>query len=125
MTIGPHEGRELELMLSGQKHLAAFGDIIPDKGDIPENIIPEKAFAPYVQSGQILRLENTVKRKSDFQKMRHVCFVLPEYEWKAHTYLWLRAQIHSGEITYETSHDIIFGKLLSYSQNDISEFIRC
>lgn len=40
LGIGPHEGRELELMLTGK---------------IPEEIIPESAFAPYVNSKKLNR----------------------------------------------------------------------
>jgi hypothetical protein len=48
--IGPHEGKELELMLAGKKHLAAFGDIIP-----------EKKFPPYVENGlELFILTNSI-----------------------------------------------------------------
>lgn len=49
MMIGPHEGRELELMLVGQKCLAAFGDIVPENGIIAEHIIPEKNLNPMLK----------------------------------------------------------------------------
>ncbi|HNQ91996.1 MAG TPA: hypothetical protein PKI93_03585 [Alphaproteobacteria bacterium] len=53
--IGPHEGKELELMLASKKHLAIFHDIAPKNGTIAEKIIPDRAFAPHVQAGQIIR----------------------------------------------------------------------
>jgi|GEM_PF-4142683 len=41
--VGPHEGRELELMLTRDKKLALFGDIVWKDGTIAETIIPERA----------------------------------------------------------------------------------
>lgn len=51
--IGPHEGKELDLMLSGEKHLAAFVMIADEEPD--ERIIPEQAFNKPVQNGQIIK----------------------------------------------------------------------
>ena len=50
---GPHEGRELELMLAGAKPLAMFND------DLPEGMEPpEIAFDPYVAEGRFVKAEN-------------------------------------------------------------------
>ena len=51
--IGPHEGQELELLLKGTKKAAYFSDFLGDDGTIPEEIIPEKAFAPFIKSKKI------------------------------------------------------------------------
>lgn len=60
--IGPHEGKELELMLQGIKRLAMFHDIVPAKGGISEEIIPERAFARYIEQGEIIRFSRDIKK---------------------------------------------------------------
>jgi len=47
--VGPHEFRELELMLAGIKPLAMFFDVIP-----PTIELPEAEFEPSLKSGQII-----------------------------------------------------------------------
>ncbi len=49
---GPHEGRELEPMLAGEKPLALFYDTVPECG-----VIPEQEFAPHVKSGRVVMSE--------------------------------------------------------------------
>lgn len=50
--VGPHELRELELMLAGTKPAAMFGEAVQFR-----DIIPEDDFAPYVASGRTLKRE--------------------------------------------------------------------
>ncbi len=120
--IGPHEGKELELMLSGKKPMAAFGDVIPENGVIPEEIIPEKAFAPYVQNGDFYYLKSEVT-DTDNDIIRYVCFTLPGEEWRAKAYIWLRTSIHHRVIPCDRACDIMIGRLLGYNEKDIAEFI--
>jgi len=46
-NIGPHDDRELELMLAGRKPLAMFTEVLP----LESGLIPEADFAPHVASG--------------------------------------------------------------------------
>jgi len=119
--IGPHEGQELKLMLAGKKRLAAFGDIVPENGKIPEQIIPEKAFEAYVKSGQIVRFQKDIK--TDNGLLSYVCFTLPNEEWRAHAYIYLREKIHNKDLKYTDSLDKIFGHLLDYDPKDIQDFL--
>ena len=57
--IGPHEGKELQLMLAGTKKLAMFYDMAGQ--DTPEDIIPEKAFENHVKNGRFIRIEQIIK----------------------------------------------------------------
>lgn len=50
--IGPHEGRELALMLAGKKPLAMFNDDWPTDWEPPEI-----AFDPYVAEGRFVKNE--------------------------------------------------------------------
>lgn len=120
--IGPHEGRELELMLSGHKFLAAFTDIIPDDGVIDEDIIPEQKFAPYVASGRFIRTHKEFKNTIG-DIIRIVCFTTPDQVWRAESYMFIREKIHQKRIPYDDVLDIVFGQLLGYSDTDISDFI--
>jgi hypothetical protein len=121
--IAPHEGRELKLMLAGEKPMAAFGDVVPLSGLILEGIIPENAFAPYVVQGRFLRFSQETKSVKDGKITRHVCFTQPNESWRAHAFLWLRKNMHEGLIPNDASCDIMIGRLLGYQESDIQEFI--
>lgn len=122
--IGPHQGKELELMLTGEKKLAVFHDSMPDDGaSIPEEIIPDKAFAPHVQCNALKRFEKTIINKKNNDAIKFVCFTLPEEEWRAEFFLWLEEQVFSQELDYNISQDEIIGKLLGYSEIDIKDFV--
>ncbi|MAE51451.1 MAG: hypothetical protein CMH27_06550 [Micavibrio sp.] len=122
--IGPHEGRELDLMLAGEKSLAVFHDLYVDGDDIPEDIIPERAFAPYVAQGKIMRLETIVTNARNGDRVKFVCFTLPGQEWRAQFYLWIEESVFSKELKYNPAHDEIVGKLLGYSNEDIRDFLK-
>jgi hypothetical protein len=122
--IGPHEGKELELMLAGKKYLAAFGDVLPDDGSkINEQIIPENKFAPYVKSGAIKRFERYVRSAKDNRQIFYVCFTLPGHEWRAETILWLREMAHTNRMPIDSAMEIMIGRLLDYDEADIQDFI--
>lgn len=121
--IGPHEGKELQLMLSGKKPLAVFHDAIPATEKIPEEIIPETAFAPHVQTGKIKRLAADLRSAKDDHIIRYVCYTLPGEEWRAHFLLWLKTEQLSGRLQFDPAHDIIIGHLLGYGESDIDEFL--
>jgi hypothetical protein len=122
--IGPHEGKELELMLAGKKPLAAFYDELPTDGKISEEIIPEKAFHPYVLNGIIKRLSEDVTLFKDKSIVRVVCFCLPDEEWRARFLLWLKRETYSGRISHDSSHEYIIGGLLGYETADIEDFVK-
>jgi hypothetical protein len=121
--IGPHEGKELELMLARVKPFAAFGDVVPEIGTIPEEIIPEKAFSPYVEQGNILRFSRDIAGNKTDEIMRYVCFCLPGEQWRADTYFWLRENMRNGKFPDDHACDRIIGRLLGYGEADIEEFV--
>lgn len=121
--IGPHEGKELALMLAGEKSLAMFHDVIPEHGDIAEEIIPEQAFAPHVAAGQIKRFSKDIESARKGGVIRYVCFTLPNEEWRAEYILWFKSEFFSGRLDHDPAHDEIIGKLLSYTDEDIREFL--
>lgn len=120
--IGPHEGRELKLMLEGKKHLAVFHDAVPDDGLISEDIIPEKAFAPYVRDGILKR---HVREFFDGKHtIRYVCFTSLEHSWRADYIFWVAELLYKGDKSFIDEQDIITGKLLGYTDDDIKEFMK-
>ncbi len=121
--IGPHEGKELELMLAGEKALAVFHDAVLPGQAIPEEIIPERAFAPYVAEGRIKRLAADIRSAKDDGVIRCVCFTLPGVEWRAEFLLWLKRETLSGRLSCDFSHDRIIGLLLGYSEQDVTDFL--
>ncbi len=120
--IGPHEGKELELMLAGEKSLAVFHDIVPADGLIPEEIIPEQAFAPYVAAGRVVRIVRDIRNVTSDDINRYVCFVLPGEEWRAEMFLWVREGIRADKFPYDDACDTIIGRLLGYTEDDIQKF---
>lgn len=121
--IGPHEGKELELMLAGKKKLAIFHDALIDDRNIPEDIIPEKAFAPYVAKGAIKRLSQDTPVVKSGSIIHYVCFTLPGEEWRAEFFIWLKSKTLKGEIPNDHAHDVVIGKLLGYKDSDIEDYL--
>ena len=120
--IGPHQGKELELMLAGKKHLAVFGDSVPADDIILEEIIPEKAFAPYVSRGEIIRISEEYLHPKDKIRIRQVCFASPGNEWRAQAYLWIHKESREGRLPYDDTHEYFVGRLLGYDEADIQHF---
>lgn len=121
--IGPHEGKELALMLAGKKHLAVFCEAVIEGQEIPEEIIPEKSFAPYVASGKIKKFsQDFVSSKAPFPA-RYVCFALAGHEWRAEAFLWLKQEAINGHIPFDSTYERFVGRLLDYEESDIDEFI--
>ncbi len=121
--IGPHERKELELMLAGNKSLAMFHDVLPTHGEISEEIIPEQAFAPHVTAGTFKRFARDISNVDNNDVIRFVCFTLPGEEWRAEFLLWFKHELFSNHISHNSAHDEIIGKLLGYCGADIAEFI--
>ena len=112
-------------MLQGQKHLAVFHDAVLPNKDVPEEIIPERAFAPFVVNGQILRFQKDFpSHTTEAHLLRYVCFTLPEHEWRAHFYLWLKEKIISESCPFNLPEEVLCGLVLGYSHQDIEHFLQ-
>ncbi len=121
--IGPHVGRELELMLSGEKKLAYFCDVVPESGEILEEIIPERAFAPHVAAGFIMRFSQDETCTKTGHIVKSVCFTLPGEEWRAAFTFWLGKERANGIYRGDSSDDVVFGRVLGYSLKEIHAFL--
>ena len=116
-----HTGRELELMLSGQKSLAMFYAMAHE---LPwEALIPEEAFAPHVNAGRTLRQDIEFASTSlagEAMAIKYVFYALPGEEWRTQLMIVLKRAFHSGRGWNETC-ERMEGTLLGYTneENDI------
>jgi hypothetical protein len=116
--IGPHEDRELELMLIGKKPLAMFGDAVSSDYEVPE-----ADFAPYVSDGTFVRREMVYLPPEPEPAIRTVYFARAGEEWRIEAMhrinesLFVRGKSTSPEIERE------IGRLLGYAEADIEQFI--
>jgi hypothetical protein len=103
-----HTGAELELMLQGTKPLAVFCDALASSFD--EAIIPEQAFAPYVDTGRIVKRTYVVGEQPN--QWRRVLYALPQEAWRIDAYLlmWDVAEKSGWNETLERME----GRLLGY-----------
>lgn len=122
--IGPHQGKELELMLAGRKHLALFYDVFTDGHENNEIIIPEESFKPYVDSGAILRHSRDITAAKDGTVITYVCFTLPGHAWRAEAFFWIVQQTIGGGAFSDHAFETIIGRLLGYSEEDIQDYIK-
>jgi hypothetical protein len=113
-----HTNRELELMLAGRKPLAMFYAYTHELPN--EELIPETAFALYVESGRFLRqdleLEN-VDTNGAVLTLRYVFYVLPSQEWRAQLMTVLKRAINQG-CGWNEACERIEGTLLGYTDEE-------
>jgi hypothetical protein len=118
--IGPHEGRELSLMLAGEKPLAFFFEVAGETG-----IIPDDTFAPYVASGEILRFERVFEPSPGLPEMpsvRVVFFCQPGEGWRVDAAVKIVEPVFSQGTSPTDRDDAELGRLLGYSEEDIDDF---
>jgi hypothetical protein len=107
--MGVHEGKELALMLSGEKPMARF--------TIEPNYTPNtKAFKQHIESGRIIEIRAPSDRGCE-----NLYFCLPGEEWRAR----LSEFIFNGAEWNLTEEDLhrMDGFLLGYDKHSIQEFI--
>ncbi len=114
--IGPHNDRELELMLLGTKPMAMFSDAVH-----VSNYFPDADFAPHVQAGTIIRVNEIIPAKPF--DMRYLFFALPGEEWRIEEALTMRKNLWAGTIEDHKANDKRMGELLGYKAGDIQTFL--
>ncbi|MBD3660996.1 MAG: hypothetical protein HUJ11_02185 [Arenibacter algicola] len=116
--IGPHEGRELELMLAGEKPLAMFSDVIPS--DYPW---PDEQFAPFVAVGKLVMREFLTDTSDGKYKVRHLYYALPDEAWRIDEAHRLSLLHFDGWCDEAADACAQMGRLLGYAEMDIQAFI--
>jgi hypothetical protein len=117
--VGPHEGRELDLMLRGEKPLAVFSEATDV--DYPW---PDEAFAPHVAAGRVVQRDFFVTEEVETGSLeiRYLYFALPGEEWRieaAHD-TWTR---RGGSDAEKEARRRAMGRLLGYDPKDIETYI--
>src|SRR4051794_16895636 len=84
--IGPHEERELELMLAGTKPLSMFLQDV----EFEFELFPEEDFDRAVAQGKLIK-HVTMEMMTDHQgrdiELRRVFYALPGEEWRIKAFL--------------------------------------
>lgn len=105
-------------MLSGKKPLAVF---CAEANELPwEELIPEEAFTPHVESGRVLRHDFEVRSTTSSGasiNLRYVLFALPGEEARFQIMCTLMRAFHSGSGWNETC-ERVEGTLLGYSDEE-------
>lgn len=109
-------------MLKGEKHFALFHDTIPADGHISEEIIPEKAFAPYISNGTMHRFCKDIDDGAHI--VRYVCYTNTGNEWRAHAFLSFHEEAINGKRPFDDAYEYFVGRLLGYSEEDIADYLR-
>ena len=116
--IGPHEGRELDLMLAGDKPLAMFSDIVSSGFEWPD-----EQFDPYVTSGALVKKEFRTNTPDGRYEVRHLYFALPEEAWRIEEAHELNC-LHFEAWNIEAQNACVkLGRLLGYEERDIQAFV--
>lgn len=117
--IGPHEGRELELMLAGEKPLAMFNE------DLPEGMEPpEVAFDPYVIEGRFVKGEIVLPMSHpEISSLRYYFYALPDEKWKMDRLIELQRRFFVDRLPTTRELETEIGRLLGYSDEDILVYL--
>lgn len=117
--IGPHEGRELELMLAGKKPLAMFNDDWPEEMETPETV-----FDSYLDEGRFMKDETFVPLPAfrDGQ-LRYYFYALPGEEWRIARMIEILKKIFVDHFPTTPELEMETGQLLGYDEADIAVFV--
>jgi hypothetical protein len=115
--VGPHELRELELMLAGTKPAAMFGEAVQFR-----DIIPEDDFAPHVAAGRIL------KREYYWDDANHtfveIYYALPGEEWRIDALHELHLVVQNKLRPWTAADERETGRLLGYTDAEVDAFLK-
>lgn len=121
--IGPHEGRELELMLRNEKKIAYFSEYAP-----------EEEFRPHVESGKIIRSEWKERQNlvsEDFAKAyggrdripTPVIFALSDSANLIDSLLRELEKSYKTALPERLKHEAKIGRILGYNEEAIEAFL--
>ena len=120
--VGPHEGRELELMLEGKKHLSMF--LIEDTVEY-ENY-PDKQFDTFVSEGKFLK-DVRVAHYPSFGgteiTARNILYASTGEGWRIPAMRMIQDIYENMGPGWRPDLERAIGSLLGYDRNDVELFI--
>ena len=116
-THNIHDGRELEMLLSGKKPLAVFSRL-PEIGE--NTALGDQGFERAVAEGYLTRFDNTFEFEG--KEIRYIAFTPPSESWRAQAYFLLKKFMF--ERSWCSHLEWIEGSLLGYSDDENLAHIR-
>ena len=120
--VGPHEGRELELMLSGKKPLSMFVEPVGTEFEY----FPEKEFKSLVATGKIVKrvsVEPITGPQGKESQIRRVLYAPPQEAWRIDAVLLVQTLYDSLSPGWRPDLERVIGLLLGYDRADIERYI--
>ena len=114
-SIGPNEGRELELMAAGSKPLSMFVEPIPPDAEC----LPEAEFDAMVAQGRLTKAVSTyigTIREGSKHHFRRVFYALPGEECRINAFLLVQKVYDSLAPGWHPDLDRVIGLLLGYEE---------
>lgn len=122
MAYEIHTRHELDFMLTRGKPLAHFCDGYPPEPD--EEIVPRRAFAPYVASGRFVErfyVELTTQKRQTLRirGVLHAFYAQSDEEWRIDRYIDMQAE--GMQLGWGERLERLQGTLLGYTEyeNDL------
>jgi hypothetical protein len=117
-----HTGRELLLMLRGDKPMSFFSYRSDDRSGIKEDI--DASFYPYIRDKKIVKFEHKMIQKRNDEstfEIEYLIYTLPSETWRANALIVLKeAGARSG---WSEGMERMEGVLLGYSDRENDIFI--
>ena len=101
--LGPHNDRELELMLAGRKPAAMFDEFAAD--------LYADDFPPHVAAGRILKIARYFPDANPRHDIRRTVYVLPGEEWRADAVDRIHHAFYRGR-GWKHEYNVEIGRLL-------------
>ena len=127
LTAASHTGRELSLMLRGEKPLAMF---YAEVSELPEeDLIPEDAFGPHISSGKFVRGEfildmGYAEPLGRNALIKYVLFAQSAEAWRIPAMRLLKECFSKSKCRWNEALERIEGTLLGYTDEEIAAWIK-
>ena len=122
--LGPHEGRELELMLEGKKHLNRFYFEV----GIERSVFPEDEFDLQVANGFLVkdeRIEESISRETgELTSSRSILYAAANEAWRIPAMRMIQDIYQRMEPGWRPDLERMKGALLGYDPQDVESFIK-
>jgi hypothetical protein len=121
--LGPHEGRELELMLEGKKHLSYFYLEV----GIERSVFPEDEFDLQVAKGLLVkdvRVEESVSPETgEMTSWRNILYATIREAWRIPAMRMIQDIYQRVRPGWRPDLERVKGSLLGYDPQDVEMFV--